>query len=149
MLLHLGTLRFFDASRLPDQVSYVSGLGALEGAGLPGLVTLLRREIAARQATVLVLDGLVAAEDRAPSDTEFKKFVQELQAQAALHGCTVFLLTTGKGRAVAPEHTMVDGVVELADDRFGSRAERGLVVNKLRGSRSEERRVGQECRSRW
>ena len=42
MLLHLGTLRFFDASRLPDQVSYVSGLGALEGEGLPGLVTLLR-----------------------------------------------------------------------------------------------------------
>src|SRR5215212_515128 len=29
---------------------------------------------------------------------------------------------------------MVDGIVELADDRFGSRAERGLVVNKLRGS---------------
>jgi circadian clock protein KaiC len=134
MLLHLGTLRFFDASRLPDQVAYVSGLGALEGEGLPGLVTLLRREIAARQATVLVLDGLAAAEDRAASASEFKKFVQELQAQAALHGCTAFLLTTGKGRAVAPEHTMVDGVVELADDRFGSRAERGLVVNKLRGS---------------
>jgi circadian clock protein KaiC len=134
MLLHLGTLRFFDATRLPDQVSYVSGLGALEGEGLPGLLSLLRREVAARKATVLVLDGLVAAEDRATSDTEFKKFVQELQAQAALHGCTVFLLTTAKGRAVAPEHTIVDGIVELADIRHGSRTERGLFVNKLRGS---------------
>jgi len=134
MLLHLGTLRFFDPSRLPDQVSYLSGLGTLEGEGLPGLVTLLRREIAARKATVLVLDGLTAAEDRAASDTEFKKFIQELQAQAALHGCTAFLLTTGKGRAVAPEHTMVDGVVELADIRYGTRTERGLFVNKLRGS---------------
>src|SRR5919107_2877254 len=74
MLLHLGTLRFFDASRLPDQVSYVSGLGALEGEGLAGLVTLLRREVAARTATVLVLYGLVAAQDRAESDTEFKRF---------------------------------------------------------------------------
>jgi circadian clock protein KaiC len=134
MLLHLGTLRFFDASRLPDQVSYVSGLGTLEGEGLPGLLTLLRREIAARKATVLVLDGLAAAEDRAASDTEFKKFIQELQAQAALHGCTAFLLATAKGQAVPPEHTMVDGVVELADVRFGSRTERGLFVNKLRGS---------------
>ena len=47
MLLHLGTMRFFDASRLPDQVSYISGFGALVRAGLPGLVALLRREVAA------------------------------------------------------------------------------------------------------
>jgi circadian clock protein KaiC len=134
MLLHLGTTRFFDPSRLPDQVSYVSGFGVLQGEGLPGLVTLLRREVAARKATVLILDGLVAAEDRAASDTEFKTFIQELQAQTAMHGCTAFLLTTAKGQAVPPEHTMVDGIVELTDVRFGSRTERGLFVNKLRGS---------------
>src|SRR5919206_1177107 len=134
MLLHLGTMRFFEVTRLPDQVAYISGFGALQGEGLPGLVTLLRREIAARKATVLMLDGLVAAEDRAASDTEFKKFIQELQAQAGLHGCTVFLLTTAKGQAIPPEHTMVDGIVELTDVRYGSRAERGLFVNKLRGS---------------
>jgi circadian clock protein KaiC len=134
MLLHLGTLRFFDAARLPDQIAYISGFGALQDEGLPGLVTLVRREVAARKATVLVLDGLVAAEDRAASDTEFKTFIQELQTQAGLHGCTVFLLTTAKGQAVPPEHTMVDGIVELTDVRFGSRTERGLFVNKLRGS---------------
>ena len=50
----------------------------------------------------MILDGLVAAEDRAATDTEFKKFIQELQAQAALHDCTVFLLTTAKGQAVPP-----------------------------------------------
>jgi circadian clock protein KaiC len=134
MLLHLGTMRFFDASRLPEQVSYISGLGALAGEGLPGLVTLLRREIAARKASVMVLDGLVTAEDRAASDTEFKTFIQELQAQATLHGCTVFLLTTAKGQTVPPEHTIVDGILELTDVRYGSRTERGLFVNKLRGS---------------
>jgi circadian clock protein KaiC len=135
MLLHLGTMRFFDAARLPEQVSYISGFGALEGEeGLTGLVTLVRREIAAQHATVAVLDGLVAAEDRARSDTEFKTFIQELQTQAGLHGCTVFLLTTAKGQAVPPEHTMVDGIVELTDVRYESRTERGLYVNKLRGS---------------
>jgi circadian clock protein KaiC len=134
MLLHLGTMRFFDAARLPEQVAYISGFGVLEAEGLPGLVTLLRREIAARKATVLILDGLVTAQDRAASDTEFKKFIQELQTQAALHGCTVFLLTTAKGQTIAPEHTMVDGIVELVDQRYESRTERGLYVNKLRGS---------------
>lgn len=134
MLLHLQTMDFFDAGQLPEGIAYISGLGALDEAGLPGLVTLLRREIAARRSTVLVLDGLVAAEDRAASDTEFKKFIQELQAQAGLYGCTVFLLTTAKGQAIPPEHTMVDGIIELTDLRFGSRTERGLFVNKLRGS---------------
>lgn len=134
MLLHLGTMRFLDLSCLPDQVSYISGFGTLQDGGLPGLVTLLRREIAARKTTILVLDGLVAAEDRAASDTEFKSFIQELQAQAGMHGCTVFLLTTAKGQAVPPEHTMVDGIIELTDVRFGSRTERGLFINKLRGS---------------
>lgn len=134
MLLHLGTMRFFDADRLPDQIAYISGFGALQHEGLPGLVTLLRREVAARKASVLVLDGLVAAEDRAASDTEFKTFIQELQTQAGLHGCTTFLLTTAKSQVLPPEHTMVDGIVELTDVRFGSRTERGLFVNKLRGS---------------
>jgi circadian clock protein KaiC len=134
MLLHLGTMRFFDAARLPEQIAYISGFGTLQSEGLPGLVTLLRREIAARKASVLILDGLVAAEDRATSDTEFKVFIQELQTQAGLHGCTVFLLTTAKSQSVPPEHTMVDGIVELTDVRFGSRTERGLFVNKLRGT---------------
>jgi circadian clock protein KaiC len=127
-------MRFFDPTRLPDKVSYISGLGVLDGEGLSGLVTLIRREIAARKVTIVILDGLVAAEDRAASDTEFKKFIQELQAQAALHACTVFLLTTAKGQTAPPEHTMVDGIVELADVRYGSRTERGLSVSKLRGS---------------
>jgi hypothetical protein len=38
MLLHLGTMCFFDADRLPDQIAYISGFGALEAEGLPGLV---------------------------------------------------------------------------------------------------------------
>lgn len=134
MLLHLGTMQFFDAARLPDQIAYLSGFGTLQEEGLPGLVTLLRREVAVRKATVLVLDGLVAAEDQAGSDTEFKSFIQELQTQAGLHGCTVFLLTTAKGKALPPEHTMVDGILELANIRYGSRTERGLFVTKLRGS---------------
>lgn len=134
MLLHLGTMQFFDPSRLPDQISYVSALAGLDSEGLSGLVTLIRREIAARKATVMILDGLVTAEDQAKTDTEFKKFIQELQAQTSLYGCTVFLLTTAKGISVPPEHTMVDSIVELTNVRYGSRTERGLYVNKLRGS---------------
>ena len=72
-----------------------------------------------------MLDGLVAVEDRAASATEFKKFIQELQAQAGLYGCTVFLLTTAKGQAIPPEHTMVDGIIELTNLRHRSPAPSG------------------------
>src|SRR5437868_13899853 len=51
---------------------------------------------------------------------------------------------------IAVEHTMVDGVVQLQSELYGRRAERHLEVYKMRGTgRSEERRVGKECRSRW
>ena len=73
-------------------------------------------------------------EDRAASDTEFKAFIQELQTQAGLHGCTVFLLTTAKGQARPPSTPMVDGILELTDVRYEFRTERALYVNKLRGS---------------
>src|SRR6195952_542345 len=129
MLLHLGTMRFFDGSRLPEPLSYISGLQALDNEGLSGLVALLRREVAAHKATVLVLDGLVAAEDHATSATEFKKFIQELQAQAGLYGCTVFLLTTAKGQVIPPEHTMVDGIIELTHVRYGSPPPPGAFVH--------------------
>src|ERR1700709_1390813 len=97
MLLHLGTMHFFDGSRLPEQLCYISGLQTLDNEGLPGLVALLRREVAAHKATVLMLDGLVAAEDRAASATEFKKFIQELQVQAGLYRRKVELIDTAKG----------------------------------------------------
>src|ERR671932_202321 len=45
MLLHLGTMRFFNGSQLPEQIAYLSGLQALDNEGLSGLITLLRREI--------------------------------------------------------------------------------------------------------
>jgi circadian clock protein KaiC len=45
------------------------------------------------------------------------------------------LLTTGGvGQMVAPEHTMVDGLIDLDNGHFGFRTERGLTVRKLRGS---------------
>jgi circadian clock protein KaiC len=81
----------------------------------------------------LVLDGLVAVEETAGSAREFKKFIHELQTQAALARCTMFLLTSIVPRPPPPEHTMVDGVVELASKLYGRRAERDLEVLKRRG----------------
>jgi circadian clock protein KaiC len=134
MLQHLRSMSFFDESAIPERVSYISAFHDLESEGLKGLMGVLRREMRARHATVLVLDGLVAAAEAAHTDRELKKFVHEVQSSAVFHNCTVFLLTSGTPQRTQAEHTMVDGLIELEDRLFDARAERALHVRKFRGS---------------
>jgi circadian clock protein KaiC len=134
MLQHLRPLSFFNEAVIPDQLYYVSAFQTLETAGLQGLIELLRREIKNHGATLLIIDGLVAAEESARSDREFKKFIHEIQAHAGAYDCTVLLLTSGGGGHVRAEHTMVDGVIELEDHLLQFRTERTLQVRKFRGS---------------
>jgi circadian clock protein KaiC len=134
LLQHLRPMSFFDESVIPDSLYYVSAFHTLEGDGLKGLVDILRREIKGQHANLLVLDGLVAAQETAPNDRDFKKFIHEVQAHAAANACTVLLLTSGGLQRVNAEHTMVDGVLELEDQLFEFRNERSLLVRKFRGS---------------
>jgi len=134
MIQHLSTLSFFDVHAFPDKLSYISAFPDLESGGLKGLVTVLRREIRTRKIGVLVLDGLVAASEAAPSDLDLKKFVQELQSIAVLSDCTVLMLTSGSVHRLHAEHTMVDGLIELEDKLYQERSERAIQVVKFRGA---------------
>jgi circadian clock protein KaiC len=75
---------------------------------------------------------LSVIEETAGSGREFKKFIHELQAQAAIADCAMLLLT-GVSQ-ISAEHTLVDGVIELQTKLYGRHAERVLQVHKLRGS---------------
>jgi circadian clock protein KaiC len=138
LLANLEQMSFFDASKIAHEISYISAFQLLERDGLVGLLSLLRREIVAHSATLLVLDGLVAAEAYATTQLELKKFVHELQTLAAAADCTMFLLTSsgmgGDARPLRPEHTMVDGIISLHDTEYGWRVERDVLVHKFRGS---------------
>ena len=96
---------------------------------------MLRQEVRASKATLLVLDGLVAAEKAASSDMEFKKFIHELQTLATVADCAMFLLTSGGDdpEVAVAEHTMVDCVIEMRSRLHGWRAERDLEILKRRG----------------
>ncbi|MGQ4272752.1 RAD55 family ATPase [Terrihabitans sp. B22-R8] len=134
LMQQLRTLSFFDEEALPDRMAYLSALSALEDRGLTGLLDLLRREIVARRATMLVIDGFLAAEASSASEREFKKFVHELQSHAISAGCTILLLTNGVNRPARPERTMVDGILMLSRRDVGVRSEREIEVMKLRAS---------------
>jgi circadian clock protein KaiC len=135
LLGHLRRMSFFDPSVVPDRVSYISAFKVLEAEGLPSLIKLVRQTIAAQKASVLVLDGLVSAEEASPSPNEFKKFIHELQVVCSMIGCTALLLnSTERPRGFRPERTMVDGIIELDDELVGMHAVRHLSIRKMRGA---------------
>ncbi|HEY0683840.1 MAG TPA: ATPase domain-containing protein [Steroidobacter sp.] len=136
MLQHLEQMSFYDARLIPKYVYYISAFRVLEENGLKGMMDLLRREMRAHEATILVLDGLIAVEETSTSDREFRKFIHELQAHAATAGCCTLLLTNGRRGEYHPEHTMVDGLITLEDVPYGKRRQRELEVRKFRGSSS-------------
>jgi circadian clock protein KaiC len=136
MLQHLEQMSFYDAHLIPKYVYYISAFRVLEENGLKGMMDLLRREMRAHEASILILDGLIAVEETSTSDREFRKFIHELQAHAATAGCCTLLLTNGRRGEYHPEHTMVDGLITLEDLPYGKRRQRELEVRKFRGSSS-------------
>jgi hypothetical protein len=65
MLVHIGQLGFFDETGIPECLYYISAFRVLEQERLPALLNLLRREVQAREASILILDGLSAIEKTA------------------------------------------------------------------------------------
>ncbi|WAH60532.1 AAA family ATPase [Pseudomonas silvicola] len=131
---YLSTLSFFDASRIGNEIQFVSAFDTLENEGLDEVVKLLRREISRQKATVLIVDGLLNARSKAESQIDTKKFISELQGHAAFAGCTVLFLTSSRLDDGSPEHTMVDGVIEMGEELFGTRSVRRIQLRKTRGS---------------
>jgi circadian clock protein KaiC len=134
MLLNLRNLSFYDESAIGVGIVYLSGFSALKNGGLTGLLHLLRREVAARRTSILVIDGFAAAADSAHSREELKIFVQQLQTQADAVDCSVFLLTNPSEQTPSSEETMVDGIINLNSSLYDWRPSRELYVRKFRGS---------------
>jgi circadian clock protein KaiC len=134
MLLNIRDLKFYDEAAVGNGIFYVSGFNALKKDGLSGLLHLLRREIAARKSTTLIVDGFASASDHAKSREDLKLFVQQLQTQADAADCTVFLLTNPSEQKPSSEETMVDGIINLGTIVNEWRSARELCIRKFRGS---------------
>lgn len=134
LLSNLQAMAFYDAESVLSRIAYVSGFDLLLREGLDSMLKLVRAESRTRGAKLLVLDGLFVAEETARSDPDFRKFINDLEALANLLGCTVLLLTNGRGKTDSPEYTMVDGWIQLDNRVDGYRPVRELTVHKYRGS---------------
>ena len=136
MIAHLRSLEFFRADLLASSsIFYISAFKVLEDGGLDALLQSIQDAIHQREATFVVLDGLVSAEEFAPSPRHFEKFIHELQTITSMTGCTLMMLSSTECQGgFRPEHTMVDGMFELSDHLDGARSLRSIVVRKMRGT---------------
>jgi circadian clock protein KaiC len=135
MLGFLQHLTFFDAKHVPSGVTYFSGYKILEAEGLPGVLRSLRDLMVQHRPSIVVVDGLVSAEEIAANDTAFKKFLHDIQTVAGMFGCTVLLLTnTESSTRLQAEHTMVDGIIDLRSQVVRLKPLRSIEVSKLRGA---------------
>ncbi len=134
MLAHLRGYQFLAPDLIGQRIHYVSIYDELTENGLQGVLTLLRRLVRERQATLLVIDGAGLLEDLAPSQMEYRRFTQELQSQLDALGCTSLLLANRGPDDTHMVGTHLDGILLLANDQVGSRDIRSLRVAKLRGS---------------
>jgi len=134
MMLHLGTMSFFDTALIPDNLTYLNGLGTLTQDGYPALRDMLRREVTSRQADILVLDGFATFQRNSKDAQDVNQFVHELQGIASGTNCTMFLLSSAERIKETPEYTMVDGVLELTESTQDWASQSTLQVLKLRGS---------------
>jgi circadian clock protein KaiC len=136
MLKNLHTMSFFDADVINSGLSYVGAYRALRDEKLRGLLDMVRRVILDEKASLLVIDGISPARALAENDVALKEFVVELQMLSAMTNCTTVLLANMTAAdANDPEHTMVDGLIELAFEQFRRRTFRTIEVLKFRGTR--------------
>jgi len=135
LIAHLRTMEFFRPELISSSIYYISAFKVLEDSGLEGLLKSIQGAMYSRNATFIVLDGLVSAEEFASSPRAFKKFIHELQTISGMTGCTVLLLSsTERAGEFRPEHTMVDGLIELGDTLIGVQSLRHAQVRKMRGT---------------
>ncbi len=133
MLGFVSQMSFFQGDALPDSLQYLSGYGVLEREGLPGLLKLVQHELKRHRATAMVLDGTFVAQSVA-SEHDFRAFIHGLQGVAGVANAVLVMLTHQNRAASAPEHTMVDGWIELCHDTKGFQAYRTIEVKKHRGA---------------
>jgi circadian clock protein KaiC len=135
MLANLHGFRFFDPALVGDRVHYLNLFDALAEEGLDGIIGAVRHVARESNASLIVVDGAAVIEDVAPSQLALRRFVQQLQAQAAMLGATTVLLTGHTRDQLDIIGAHLDGVLVLANERLDARHVRQLEVLKLRGGR--------------
>lgn len=132
LLSHLQGLAFFDEPAVAQQMLFVSGYHELMQDGLDGFLKLIASSIYDYRPSLMIIDGFRSAREFSETELSLSKFIHELNALVAAMDCTTLLLAPLSGNEPHPEHTLVDGLIELNRYNDGMRRAREIEVHKMR-----------------
>ncbi|VXC02260.1 putative circadian clock protein, KaiC [Burkholderia sp. 8Y] len=132
LLSHLRALSFYDADAISDRMLFVSGYHELMRDGLSGFLALIASTIKSSRPRFMVIDGFRSAREFSATELELSQFIHELSAFVSAARCTTLILAPLSGNEPHPEHTLVDGLIELNRFSTGMRRSREIEVHKLR-----------------
>ncbi|MBW0449557.1 ATPase domain-containing protein [Paraburkholderia phenoliruptrix] len=132
LLAHLKGLSFFDEKAVAQQMLFVSGYHELMQDGLDGFLKLIASSIYDYRPSLMIIDGFRSAREFSETELSLSKFIHELNALVAVMNCTTLLLAPLSGNEPHPEHTLVDGLIELNRYSDGMRRAREIEVHKMR-----------------
>jgi circadian clock protein KaiC len=132
LLSHLKSLSFYDADAVSDKMLFVSGYHELMRDGLSGFLALIASTIKTSRPRFMVVDGFRSAREFSSTELELSQFIHELNAFVSAAGCTTLILAPLSGNEPHPEHTLVDGLIELNRFASGMRRSREIEVHKMR-----------------
>ncbi|HVJ32615.1 MAG TPA: ATPase domain-containing protein [Terriglobia bacterium] len=134
MIEHMSEFSFFDASLIPEKVTYLSASSNLTTDGLGGVLRLVREETRRMGATAVILDGVFIARNIASTEHEYQRFIYELQGIAGSQRSVMLLIAHPRQNAELFDYPMVDGSISLHQDLAGVVTNRSLQIGKQRGS---------------
>jgi circadian clock protein KaiC len=132
LLSHLRGMSFYNADAISDRMLFVSGYHELMRDGLSGFLSLIAATIKSNRPRFMVIDGFRSAREFSSTELELSQFIHELSAFVSAARCTTLILAPLSGNEPHPEHTLVDGLIELNRFNTGMRRAREIEVHKLR-----------------
>lgn len=134
LVQHLTRMRFFDGAMLGTNIQIMSGYQTLLDKGFRGLFKLLAEIAQQHNPALVVVDGFRTVREHLEPGFTMSAFIHELNTFLATTRCTGLLLAPVCGNEARPEHTLVDGLIELSRHTAGMRRTREVEVHKLRAS---------------
>ncbi|MDQ7793882.1 MAG: ATPase domain-containing protein [bacterium] len=134
-LRYLQGISFYSEDLLLESILYRDLADGLTAAGLEGLLATVVGLVKEERPRLLVIDSFKAIGDLTGRSANYRSSLFELARLLSAYSCTSFWVgeysEVDSGR---PEFAIADGILELVNQKRGTRDERYLRVVKLRGS---------------
>ncbi|MEO8627066.1 MAG: ATPase domain-containing protein [Betaproteobacteria bacterium] len=134
LVQHLRGMSYFDPDTLAKSFILISGYDPLSTGGLKAFLELIVRSVRKHRPAFMVIDGFRATNELQARPGALPEFIHQLNTFITGVRCTTVLLAPFSGNDPRPEHTLVDGLIELNHYASGMRRAREIEVHKIRAS---------------